>query len=517
VSWPLEDPTQSIDFLPFERGELQQQLELVPPPFAVEHKAFGQLNYLQRLLAEAPDDSVCRSLVIERHYVDRDHMEDHSVFYSRNLGRYANYCRRVHFFCSAVKEVRERFDHISRLAGTARFEISSREFSDAQYLGFAVIRPLAGSCVGRTVLRSRLLHTTCAHEIKRKYSCHVSGVELTLEGLAFQQQDVGVAACATTAIWSALQKARDSEDFGAATPAQITMLAARNSLPFGRAMPNEGLSLDQMCQAIQAVGQSPSLMRVENATVGRGILHSCSRSGLAGILILDDPKGGPSHAVCLAGIEVDGVPGRLGSFVRDDAQEIAAAYVHDDRYGPFVHCKVLGAGEDSAALQLTIPAQPGYPERRQTWDLSHVLVPQHPKIRISISQLRAFAIEAVIDAQRISGVDLSKLTSAASGVGIRFESWLTRSHVYVQELLQKRTRTGELCGRKLAETVPLARYLGVIRLNPDYADEIDLLIDTTSTVLNTNCLAVVALSGEHDATPELVARLAKTYQCPPII
>ena len=42
-------------------------------------------------------------MLVEEHYIDRDHMEDHSVFYSRNLYPYSNFCRRVHFFTIAAR------------------------------------------------------------------------------------------------------------------------------------------------------------------------------------------------------------------------------------------------------------------------------------------------------------------------------------------------------------------------------------------------------------------------------
>src|SRR3989442_1582913 len=42
----------------------------------------------------------CRAIVVENHYIDRDYMEDHSVFYSRSLRDYPNFCRRLHFFSS---------------------------------------------------------------------------------------------------------------------------------------------------------------------------------------------------------------------------------------------------------------------------------------------------------------------------------------------------------------------------------------------------------------------------------
>ena len=116
------------------------------------------------------------------------------------------------------------------------------EFSRKNYVGFSVIKPLAGCPVGRTVLRCFPEKTSEAGYVRRfdcacDYRAHVLGILLHIRGLAFQQQDVGVSACATTALWSALQRTRALEETSAATPAQITIRASQYALPFGRSMP----------------------------------------------------------------------------------------------------------------------------------------------------------------------------------------------------------------------------------------------------------------------------------------
>src|SRR5262249_7080970 len=140
-------------------------------------------------------------------------------------------------------------------------------------------------------------------EAIRDYSVHLLGTELSVRGLGFQQQDQGVSACATTAIWSSLQKLRDFEDVAAATPAQITANASRYALPFGRSLPSEGLSLDQMCQGIHALGISPNLVRVESFRQARSIIFAAAISGIAPILIVRRASGA-RHAVAAAGVKL---------------------------------------------------------------------------------------------------------------------------------------------------------------------------------------------------------------------
>jgi hypothetical protein len=245
-----------LDFYPFgeQKQRLAQLLKLRESPFIREFDAdgiaFRQIEYIERYVAFR--DLNCQSVVIERHYIDRDYMEDYSIFYSKNLHPYGNSCQRVHFFNIDPQEVKQKLTDLLRFGkqnGEEKYRQAAVEFSEKHYLGFSVIKPLGGCPVGRTVLRT---YSNEAEEGRnrlflaiRPYKVHLLGVELVVRGLAFQQQDLGVSACATTALWSALHKVRDFEDIGSATPAQITMRATQHTLPFGRSMPSsEGLSID---------------------------------------------------------------------------------------------------------------------------------------------------------------------------------------------------------------------------------------------------------------------------------
>jgi hypothetical protein len=88
----------------------------------------------------------------------------------------------------------------------------------------------------------------------RNYTIHLFGNVLTIESLAFQEQDTVLAACATTAIWTMLNKA--SVDFHTIlkSPSQITKDADNLSFDGSRLFPNKGLNLLQICQAIYNSG-----------------------------------------------------------------------------------------------------------------------------------------------------------------------------------------------------------------------------------------------------------------------
>src|ERR1041385_6830429 len=241
-----------LQFLDFPSKALEEVLAITPPPF-IPTNPFSQLQYIHRYAR----DLHCRSIVLESHYIDRHFIEDYGVLYSRSFASPENYCKRLHFFSIESTEVKNRIEALlsdARELGKREFRHRCAELSKNAYLGFCVIKPLAGAPVGRTVLPGNTESEELIQSLypsTRRYVVHLAGCEFQVKGLAFQQQDVGVSACATTALWSSLQQSRQFEEIKPATPAQITAMASQYLLPYGKPIPSEGLSIEQMCQAAQ--------------------------------------------------------------------------------------------------------------------------------------------------------------------------------------------------------------------------------------------------------------------------
>jgi hypothetical protein len=503
-----------VRFLPFGEQSRETYLDLQRPPFCADH-ALRQLRYVESYAR----DLHCKSIAVESPYVDRDYMEDHSVFYSKCLHPYPNYCRRVHFFAeekASVELALERLLDIGIAKGLKEYRKRCRRFSKKVYLGFAVIKPLAGSPVGRTVLRcfpsipsDATDKTRRIFAGTRRYIAHFAGVQLSVRGLAFQQQDIGVSACATTAIWSALQKVRDHEDIATYTPAQITSLASKYSLPFGRAMPSEGLSIDQMCQAIQAAGVSPSVLRLENLSDAKGYLHTALSSGLAPVLILK--KGTSSyHAITVVGMKMR-VPRERSLMipgVDDVAGSLVALYVHDDRKGPYLRAN-LETRETTPTL--CIPSR-DRPAEMDVFDITHMIVPVHDKIRLSISNLREFALKAVAEIHQLRELIEKTLQKSFPESDVLFDTQIVRSHKYGEALLEtlpveSKQVIAEFC------KIPMPRYLAVIRLTAPFLGGIDVLIDTTSTQRNAHCVAVLNFQHSSELSTVFGGALAIRFGC----
>lgn len=522
---PAANLIQTVDLYPLKKDTLPGLLELRKPPLVAERDAFWQLNYIGSYVLGSGGTTVA----IERLYIDRDYMEDHSVFYSRSLYQYRNYCQRVHFFSLEADVLRDRIHAILEVAqsgGEDAYRNECRIFSREAYLGFMVVKPLSASPVGRTVIRC--FETTRpeanlenSFPCLREYSTHFAGLDLTVEGLAFQQQDRGVSACATTALWSVLQKIRDFEDIRTPPPAKITILAAQHSLPFGRAMPSEGLNIGQMCQAIEAVGLSPNVLRASRTENTLSYLYSAVASGFAPVLVLQEAPAGATtsgdyHAVAVAGMQLGGThtpyPSTTRTKLDDQSSDLAGLFILDDRIGPYIPAKVETAG---GKITLQIPGRGGSEE----WVLTHILIPTHPKIRISFAGLRQIAaginkiIQALCDESIESGEEAPTEDARITMINCR----IMRAHKYGEMLLFRPESCDVPKFEKFVKTVPMARYLGVISFEVPFLGSFDVLIDTTSTDRDIHCLGVVSRGSLTEIGRSIVSHIANILYSPIIL
>lgn len=513
-------PEQKIEFLPF--SSLSTLLQLEQPPLLRD--GFPQLNYIERYLRQAKPP--CLSVIIERYYIDRDFIHDFSAFYSTSLYAYPNWCQRIHFFSIERNQVRRELRKLSQLGADAgvtdssgAFQKACHAFSEKFYMGFSVIKPLLGSPVGRTVLRH--YDPDAGRGLIRKFNCtrhyqvHLLGIDLTVCGLIFQQQDVGVSACATTAVWSSLSKTKDFEEIATPTPAQITQLASQYLLPFGRPMPSEGLSIGQMCQAIQAVQVSPSLLKIESSEDARGFLHSAVSSGFAPVLVLESYPGEDSyHAVTAAGMKIrkEHRPTIVSDGIDDEAGDLVALYVHDDRYSPYFRADLL-MRKSGLILRLNFEDEQRNVIRSERWKLRHILIPIHGKIRLSFASLREITIELIKLIRAFEELYSSQITRTDIGI-IQFRTLILRAPIYVQHLFYGYQKLAKVQRDRFNKKVLLSRYVGVARLTSDTFGILDVLFDTTSTLKNPHCVGIVART-KNELFPLILAEfLSEELKCP---
>jgi hypothetical protein len=436
----------------------------------------------------------CKTLLIEHHYIDRDFICDLAAFYSRSLRDYPNYCRRLHFFASEF--TLEKWQAmIDRAASGERREIE-REL-DNSYLGYVVIRPLPGYPVGRTVLKTYGESTVdqqrrefgCTHD----YEAHVGPFTLSVHGLAFQQQDQGVSACATTAIWSAMHGTASMEGASLPTPAEITQAASRYLLLTGRALPSGGLTTFQMCEAIRSAGFEPVLFDASDPSTDRAQLLAYQRSGFPPILCLI-PVGGSAndgHAVCVTGVKLGQVELQTDPDLafRDAASAVTGLYVHDDRLGPYAMADLAQSTNNGGRVQSVVRIRwPGDGAEIEEHWLSAVIVPMPQKVRLNVVRLREVGLVAAdlighLMAKRFRSVILS--SRYLKGVDYRQQAinfGLTQAGNYLMQ----------------CELV-LSRYVGIIELADGPDAIVDILVDATETRANPSVIGTVVRSHSLDS------------------
>lgn len=359
-------------------------------------KAKNHFTYLKGYLSHPEINA--QTIVIEKNYVSKDFLQDYATYYSLCFEEYRKFCTRIHFFSNVFNE--EEF-HIQILNNDS----DSKEFWD-NYLGFIVIKPIPVTIIGYTVLKTfasgKAFNSRNFWGI-RKYKIHLYGREIELISLAFQEQDSVLAACATTAIWSMLNKAAVDFHTILKSPSQITKDADNVSPDGSRLFPNKGLNLLQICQAILNSGlvseikQPDYLLKdLNNQIIGRyisirylkKIINAYSPIGIPIILVINVPNGISYglHAIAISGYKQKSpstlAPSPEISWLSDNIEKF---YAHDDQWGPFARIGLKDEIELLTPWTLLIsPSKPTY--------ATNIVVPLYPKIRISYEDIEAIVL-----------------------------------------------------------------------------------------------------------------------------
>ena len=428
-----------------------------------------QVRYLASYLAHAEVNA--RTILIEHPYVDRHWLEEYAGYYATLLVPPPPKATRFHFF-----DVEWTLDELKQQLAAAMEGDGGKEIAE-HYLGFSVIRPLAAAPIGRTVLRAyRGVAERCFKPAALAHRVHLAGLTIELEGLPFQQQDQGVAACATTAVWSALTKVIRTDGGRAPTPFSVTVAATEHRVQ-ARAFPAlAGLDLDQMATAIHAFGYQPHVFqRTGDADDFFLALKAYLRSGIP-VVVRARIFDGDLHALTLVGFreQVSGSTEASGDLkivydgrTRLRGRGIERWYAHDDRLGPYARLGFVSGGAERPTQLKLLPAETGFEHLEAPMVFSDAIVPLYPKLRLTAEELVGF------------GVDLSPtvrfLTRAEDNLYVDPRFMLGGEFLRsLHDRPMARDRIVTIC-----TTLTLSRYVGVISWF--HGDEwiLDAAYDTT--------------------------------------
>ncbi|QAT88858.1 hypothetical protein EJ065_7333 [Corallococcus coralloides] len=467
-----------------------------------EAEPADQARYLASYLKNP--ESGARTILIEAPYIDRHYLEEFTGYYASALHAPSSQAVRLHFFrkewgTSATEAI------LAQLSREGPEQASSGLRDD--YLGFIVVRPLPSAPIGRTVLRP--YHNPdkprCFEPANTQHDVHLLGLTLRVPGLPFQQQDQGVGACATTAVWSALARVTRSDGARAVTPLAVT-LAATRTLALGRAFPaNKGLDRSQILEAIRHVGYAPEVLNsYGDPTLFQLALKCYVRSGIPVILKLANSQWPENHAVTVVGYREDASDSATteirytqeGRSFGLRARGLARLFVHDDRFGPYARMTWVRptSGADDQAEELPRLSFDPYGNRDafekflDPVKVDEAYIPLYPKLRMSATDLTLLASQLLPMVRHLAGMERRESLL----VDLRFVlngRYLSEAHGL--GLSSARTAT-------LVSTLLLPRYIGVIRFSTSSSHFLDVICDTTDIPRTPPAWAPVLAFVPHD-------------------
>lgn len=437
------------------------------------------------------------SVIEEQNYFDRDYLAEFSAFYSLSSRGYPNICRRLHFFSTLV--TRDNF--IAALGNCAE----QSNIIEESYLGFIVIRPIPSAPLGRTILswfEDKDPKSKRVTNPSREYTANLAGLNLKVYGLAWQQQDTGVSACATVGLWTMLHSSAFDANHLIPTTADITK-AAHNTASLGaRVFPSKGLRVEQILEAIKEHKLAPLIIspdmggffsKIKLASSCASLIRSAYPALIIGEYVSQDDQPAPiRHMICAVGFrektEYDIPPGMFQ--IVDASTDVI--YIHDDNIGPNVRCEIIEDEQGSALIRTSPPdygGEPKAPIEQLVFKPHSIIVAVHEELRISSDE---FLIEGLNKASQIT----SAITHPAEQLNREPPSILCSVRFldirsYQNELGRLLESNSEILSKVrigLAEKIaPMSLHIGLVRIamNDDSASVLmDIIYDTTDSDRN---------------------------------
>lgn len=285
---------------------------------------------------EVAQEGGATSVVVETRYLDVDFRSEYSAYYSRGFRTPPASARRLHFFRAPLR--REQLWDLP---------------ADHGYLGYVILRPVPLGPVGRTMLKPppgmETAVRTCVEEAVTLF-----GQRLEIKAVPFMQQDAQLDRCAHAAAWVCHYSAHRRHEASRRPMAAFSVMADA-SLGYGRPIPSEGLTVQQLLELLRLFDLPCLAYDVENLpsiAIGPGtppdptpkldpatgerlpagrwdtrIVSICCRYLNSGIPILVGNQGSDAHAWVLCGYDRQPQAGDHDwiRFVR-----------HDDQRGPYL-------------------------------------------------------------------------------------------------------------------------------------------------------------------------------------
>lgn len=338
------------------------------------------------------------------------------------------------------------------------------------YLGFVVVRPIPFTFVGRTCLKiydpvDPKTSSKRHYPTTRPSVVHLCGVELQVDTLAFQEQDSVAAACASSALWSALQSTAMLFQHSIPSPVEITRLATRHLPLETRVFPNKGLNAIQMADAVRAVGLEPLSLPVISSKMLVRITYAYLRGKIPIIFILKSSMPGRRvswHAIAITGFNYPDGAKITGCW--DEAlmspDVIEKLYAHDDQIGPFARCLV----KSDNIVELPVEGL------SVSYRVENVLIPLHRQIRIHFDDINLGLVQPL----HYLFAEISEIARISP---VSWEIYLDTSSNIKKDLLKTYGTANDEIWRFLSLNLP--RFIWRVGVRTGNSKCFEVLIDAT--------------------------------------
>lgn len=481
-------------------------------------------------------------IIIENDYIDHHYLEDYAQYFVRCFRKYSRDCSRIHFFdCDTLDALSFR-ELLNNEAG----ELSVEKMQNG-YLGNVVVRPLPNTFLAKVCLRPYKEfkeNSECRVLLKKEYKASIFGVKLTVESVAFQEQDRVLSACATSALWSFLHAHRCISLNHIPSAISITKSAYPESLGQESQFPNSGLSFEMMARSVKANGLEPRVISLspddQDATRGKsstivdfenefleqvfaycGGLHPV----VLGVSVYsrkqseneweEAPKG--LHAVTVLGFNINldnsSREYQAGS-LKLRAHRIDRFYIHDDRIGPFAR---LEKDANGWKIGLDVAGSLGVEHPDELYKPTELIIGVYHKTRITYKRIKDTCTsfyKRSIDA--IQHLD-TEVNEAQKGLAEIFLSYVNALEWEIKILevqsFKERVRGSKYLNPSREEilTLNLPKYIWSAKALNSRGDEFELMFDATDIPQGNSFLGAICYNSDAEAFMKIFKEYCKDH------
>jgi len=341
----------------------------------------------------------CRTIIVERDYVDKDYRDTYHNFYAKKFAAYPKNCVRLLFFGDAVE-------------AADWWEIDAYKLS---FLGYSVIRPTRVTPIGRTVLDPTVCDGVTGYLCLADYSAHLFGCQLVVKGFPYISQDTDVTICAHATCWMIFRYYSERyPNYPEIHPYGITQLTT--DLSYGRLLPSSGLNTGQILEICSRFGLYPVIYDKSKFSDGTDasrflrLLYFYIESGLPVVIDLKD------HAVAGIGHTLD-FRLNTGAECSFSADYMTGILINDDNFLPY---RVITDGINAVA---------GVPSTYTFADIESFIVPLPEKVYLFADQVENHTLAVLTDPE----VGIRTKSSVLTFDQLVIRIFLTSSRAYKQE------------------------------------------------------------------------------------